>query len=282
MQKIAILGASGFVGRNLTQHLTEELVVPFDYLKAETALSKNVWRQQKLETFDVIINLSGHNPIIKESEVIRRRLLQVPLEFIQTFSNDSTLVINTSTYVQNMYGKYGSTVNLYGQSKFELSSELTFRAEKNRFRLIDIHLFTLFGIFDRKFRFIPQLFSCILNQRELNATLGEQLIGLTPVEILCKEIREFVVDQKLHQNSLTFSFWPSKFFRLKDIVETFLRENQLSININWGAIPYSGHEMLFEWPALFPHSERIASFDSVQVHLTKLWNKYTRNHSIFI
>jgi hypothetical protein len=77
-------------------------------------------RIQNLPEFDVIINVAmkrSSRTLYISDEVLSDLNFSIPLEIIRRTSSESTLVINTSTYIQNFEGAKGKTVETYGACK---------------------------------------------------------------------------------------------------------------------------------------------------------------------
>ena len=150
--KILVLGGSGFLGKKLIDNLSQQPIELFAAVRNIPATSNqnctyvlvgDLSKDSSLEplVFDVIINVamkrsSRHLPV--SDEVMRELNYEIPLHVIRSYSNQSTLVINTSTYIQNYKGVKGQTVETYGSTKELLSTALKSDAGTGLYRVLDL------------------------------------------------------------------------------------------------------------------------------------------------
>ena len=203
--------------------------------------------------FDVIINVamkrsSRHLPV--SDEVIRELNYEIPLRIIRSYSNQSTLVINTSTYIQNYMGVKGQTVEIYGATKELLSFALKSDADTGLYRVLDLYLFTLYGPGDRESHLVPLLLSGVRTGSLVSLSEGNQLINLLYVDdaVACIVASTCTSDKGYH----AYHLWEQNYFSVRDLVLTIERTFSSKLNVKWGAVPYGGHEMFEPWPTPFP------------------------------
>jgi hypothetical protein len=113
--KIAILGALGFLGKELSLSLTNQghqvtgfvlnqpSVQPEGFI-CRPISSLKVWGTSPEDDFDVVINLAARrstksNPLSEAK--VREFTFNIPKDFILKASGAGTLILNTSTYIQN-------------------------------------------------------------------------------------------------------------------------------------------------------------------------------------
>ena len=133
--KIAILGARGFVGGKLGRLLVSYGHEVTGYvLNPELGASigfecKSIYELLGSQIgaapgYDVTINLAARRATraqpFTESQV-NDFTYEIPKEFVLRTAGRETLVINSSTYIQNFGGATGHTVDSYGASKERLS-----------------------------------------------------------------------------------------------------------------------------------------------------------------
>ena len=190
--KILVLGGSGFLGKKLIDNLSQQPIELFAAVRNIPAISNqnctyvlvgDLIKDSSLGplVFDVIINVamkrsSRHLPV--SDEVIRELNYEIPLSVIRRYSNQSTLVINTSTYIQNYKGVKGQTVETYGATKELLSTALKSDAGTGLYTVLDLYLFTLYGPGDRGTHLVPLLLSAIRNRTVVSLSEGNQLMNL--------------------------------------------------------------------------------------------------------
>lgn len=257
--KILVLGGSGFLGKKLIDNLSQQPIELFAAVRNIPAISNQnctyvlVGDLSKDSSvgplvFDVIINVamkrsSRHLPV--SDEVIRELNYEIPLSVIRRYSNQSTLVINTSTYIQNYKGVKGQTVETYGATKELLSIALKSDADTGLYRVLDLYLFTLYGPGDRDTHLVPLLLSAIRNRTVVSLSEGNQLMNL----LYAQDAVDSIVGAITHGNKgySAYHLWEPVYFTVRDLVLTIEQVLETNLKVNWGAVPYGGHEMFEPW-----------------------------------
>ena len=284
--RILVIGGSGFLGHRLIGRLSEgenDLVAAVratpnsriprcSYITVDELTSRGL---SDLPPFDVIINAamkrsSKMNPVLDST--LRRLNFEIPFEIIRAYSKEDTLVINTSTYIQNFGGVKGHTVEGYAASKELLSNALEIAALNGDFRTIDLYLFTLFGPGDRNTHLVPLLLSAIKNQTSVSLSGGNQLINLLYIDDAVDNI--VAAFESEYKGYSAYHLWEPNYFSIRDLVSFIEDYFKKSLNVFWGDLPYNGHEMFEPWAIplqkfpLFSQNtslseglERIRSFD---------------------
>ena len=262
--KILVLGGSGFLGKKLIDNLSQQPIELFAAVRNIPAISNQnctyvlVGDLSKDSSvgplvFDVIINVamkrsSTHLPV--SDEVILELNYEIPLRIIRSYSNQSTLVINTSTYIQNYKGVKGQTVETYGATKELLSNALKSDADTGLYRVLDLYLFTLYGPGDRDTHLVPLLLSAIRNRTVVSLSEGNQLMNL----LYAQDAVDSIVGAITHGNKgySAYHLWEPVYFTVRDLVLTIEQVLETNLKVNWGAVPYGGHEMFEPWAIPFP------------------------------
>jgi len=262
--KILVLGGSGFLGKKLIDNLSQQPIELFAAVRnipsignqnCTYVLVDDLGKDSPLGplVFDVIINVamkrsSRHLPV--SDEVIRELNYEIPLRIIRSYSNQSTLVINTSTYIQNYKGVKGQTVETYGATKELLSTVLKSDAHTGHYRVIDLYLFTLYGPGDRDTHLVPLLLSAIKNRTVVSLSEGNQLMNL----LYAQDAVDSIVGAITHCNKgySAYHLWEPVYFTVRDLVLTIEQVFGTILKVDWGAVPYGGHEMFEPWATPFP------------------------------
>jgi nucleoside-diphosphate-sugar epimerase len=202
--------------------------------------------------FDVIINVAMKrstkiNPI--SDYELNESNFHTPLEVIRRKSSKNTLVINTSTYIQNYEGKVGNTVEKYGASKELLSKSLRSDSELGQYKVIDLFLFTLYGPGDRESHLVPLLLSSIHQSARLELSEGNQLIHLMYIDDVVDNIVN-ALSISVHGYS-PYCLWNNDYLTVKQLVSTIEDVFKVNIEVKWGAKDYAGHEMFTPWERPF-------------------------------
>ena len=156
--KVLVIGGNGFLGRKLlaclggmeveiysaVRSFPDNRVENCRYILVDEIIGLRI---QNLPEFDVIINVAmkrSSRTLYISDEVLSDLNFSIPLEIIRRTSSESTLVINTSTYIQNFEGVKGKTVETYGASKQLLTEALEADALRGLYQATDLYLFTLY------------------------------------------------------------------------------------------------------------------------------------------
>ena len=262
--KILVLGGSGFLGKKLIDNLSQQPIELFAAVRNIPSTSNqnctyilvnDLSKDSSLGpvVFDVIINVamkrpSRHLPV--SDEVMRELNYEIPLSVIRRYSNQSTLVINTSTYIQNYKGVKGQTVETYGATKELLSVALKSDADTGLYRVLDLYLFTLYGPGDRDTHLAPLLLSSIRKGNLVQLSEGNQLMNL----LYAQDAVDSIVGAITNSNKgySAYHLWEPVYFTVRDLVLTIEQALDTNLKVEWGAVPYSGHEMFEPWATPFP------------------------------
>jgi nucleoside-diphosphate-sugar epimerase len=170
---------------------------------------------------------------------------EIPINIIRRYSNQKTLVINTSTYIQNYKGIKGQTVETYGATKELLSSALKSDADEGLYRVLDLYLFTLYGPGDRETHLVPLLLSAIKNKTVVSLSEGKQLLNLLYAQDAVDSIVGAITSSKKGYSA--YHLWEPVYFTVRDLVLAIDQALETKLQVEWGAVPYSGHEMFEPW-----------------------------------
>jgi len=257
--KILVLGGSGFLGKKLIDNLSQQPIELFAAVRNIPSTSNqnctyvlvdDLGKDSSLGplVFDVIINVamkrsSRHLPV--SDEVIRELNYEIPLRIIRSYSNQSTLVINTSTYIQNYKGVKGQTIETYGATKELLSTALKSDADTGLYRVLDLYLFTLYGPGDRDTHLIPLLLSAIRKRTVVSLSEGNQLMNL----LYAQDAVDSIVGAIINSNKgySAYHLWEPVYFTVRELVQTIEQALDTTLKVEWGAVPYGGHEMFEPW-----------------------------------
>ena len=258
--KIAILGAQGFVGGNLGRLLVSQGHDVTGYvLNPELSASigfecKSVYELLKTRIgsepgYDVTINLAARRATRAQpfTEIqVNDFTYEIPKEFILRTADPETLVLNSSTYIQNFGGATGHTVDSYGASKEKLSRFLEGQSSSHRFRTLDLFFFTLYGAGDRPNHLVPLLLDAAYTGKQISLSPGNQLMNLLYVEDAIENILKSInlVGFPDYQKNYV---WSSEYFSVRELVERIQISIGREIDCAWGKREYVGHEMMQPW-----------------------------------
>lgn len=282
--RIAILGALGFLGRNLAQSLATQGHYVTGFVLHPPAIhpagfaclpvsSLNEGKTFGRDNFDVVINLAARrstksNPL-SESKV-REFTFDIPRDFILRTSRPGTLVLNASTYIQNFEGVDGRTVDSYGATKQELSLFLQEESKVHGFKTLDLYLFTIYGHGDRPNHLVPSLISAAKKGEGISLSLGNQLMNLIYIDDVIRNFSNALstTDQFSYRRHF---MWQEEYLDVRTLVSSIESIAKVNIDCLWGERPYAGHEMFEPWPIPMTQIPGFEARVSLEQGLSELW-----------
>lgn len=280
--KVLVVGGHGFLGKALIESLvrmnveTSSIVRSISSVQVERChyiLVDEILNMQNrnLPKFNVIINVAmkrSSRALPISDEIIHQLNLMIPLEIIRRTALDSTLLINTSTYIQNFQGVKGKSVESYGASKQLLTEAIEQDALKGFYNVIDLFLFTLYGPNDRPTHLIPLILSALKSNSVLALTGGDQLLNLLYLEDAVDSIINAV--NNFHSGYNPYHLWQPQYLTLKELVVAMEELAGKKLQAKWGSISYSGHEMFEPWPIPFQQFPGMVSGNTLLDGLRKI------------
>ncbi len=261
--KVLVIGGHGFLGRRLIESLVRMNIETSSIVRSISS-SQNErchyilvdeiinMRTHDLPKFNVIINVTmkrSSHALPISNEIVQQLNFVIPLEIIRRTALDSTLLVNTSTYIQNFQGAKGRTVESYGASKQLLTEAIEQDALKGFYNVIDLFLFTLYGPNDRPTHLIPLILSSLKSESALALTGGDQLLNLLYLEDAVDSIIKAVGG--FHPGYNPYHLWHPDYLTVKELVVAMEELSGKKLQAKWGSISYSGHEMFEPWPIPF-------------------------------
>jgi nucleoside-diphosphate-sugar epimerase len=283
--KIAILGALGFLGRNLANSLAMQghevmgyvLHAPAVPPKGFSCASISSLPERNSSTsarYDVVINLAArrstkNNPLTDSK--VREFTLDIPKEFILRASDRGTLILNASTYIQNFEGQEGKTVDSYGAAKQQLSQFLAQESESHGFRTLDLYLFTIYGRGDRETHLVPSLISAAKKGQGISLSPGNQLMNLIHIDDVVRNFTRLLTtpDELSYRRHF---MWSEEYISVRHLVETIERVAGAKIDCLWGERPYAGHEMFEPWHIPMTQAPGFEARVNLEEGLRELWS----------
>jgi nucleoside-diphosphate-sugar epimerase len=288
--KIAILGARGFVGRNLGRLLTSHghevtgYVINPELGDKIGFECKSVYKLLDLRigaepAYDITINLAARRATrvqpFSESQV-NNFTYEIPKEFILRTAGPETLVLNSSTYIQNFGGVAGRTVDSYGASKEKLSRFLEQESLRHKFKTLDLFFFTLYGEGDRPNHLVPLLLEAAFNEKRISLSPGNQLMNLLYIEDALGNILKCINQNKFDDYQKNY-VWAVEYFSVRELVDRIQSFIGREIDCAWGERAYVGHEMMEPWVIPMDQLPGFKAPTLLEHGIKKIWKSISKD-----
>jgi nucleoside-diphosphate-sugar epimerase len=282
--RIAILGARGFLGRNLGKFLLAKNHNVVGYVLHDNPENKSDFEcrsivdllenEAPLESpFDVVINLAARRSTrvqpFTENQV-NWFTFEIPKKFVLKTSGPQTLVLNSSTYIQNYGGQTGYSVDSYGAAKEKLSRFLETHSNLDEFKTKDLFFFTLYGDGDRASHLLPSLLNAAMTRNQILLSPGNQLMNLLYIDDAVQNIYSAMIHQinECYQKNYV---WRDEYFSVRELVEKIQLVTGREINCSWGGRDYVGHEMMEPWDIPMGQLPDFADPTSLEEGISRIW-----------
>lgn len=268
--KIAVTGASGFIGRHvlaeLSRHPVEVVAITRDS-KHLIELGKacrvieldiadpGVDSFERLGRPDVLIHLAWDG--LPNYRSLHHFETELPRQFcfLKTLIEGglSSLLVAGTCFEYGMQSgplspdMLPSPSNPYGYAKDALRQQLEFLKSVKSFDLTWARLFYLYGEGQSDASLYPKLKEAVLRRDKVfNMSGGEQLRDYLPVE----EVARRIVNLSMAGHGKgTVNICSGKPVSVRGLVEQWLRENNWKIDLNLGYYPYPDYEPMAFWGA---------------------------------
>ena len=268
MIKVAVTGASGFIGQHVLNYLNNLSVdvVAITRLKHANLpkLVNGLWVEFDLQNPpenmfslmgnpDVLIHLAWQGlPNYKSLHHFESEL-PVQYDFLSTLIKEglqSIVVVGTCFE----YGMQSNSLseklntnpsNPYGFAKDCLRKQLEFLKTQYNFKLTWTRLFYLYGDGQSDSSIYPQLKRAIQNSElKFDMSEGKQLRDYLPVE----KVAKYLIDLALLKKDIgVVNVCSGVPISVRDLVENWLDENNWGIELNLGFYPYPNYEPMNFW-----------------------------------
>lgn len=266
--RIAVTGASGFIGRyvlkELTSHKSEIIAVTRDAKRLESwgtaihivELDINSPRENCFDRIgrpSVLIHLAWDGLPNYHSLHHFETELPKQFRFLKSLINEglpSLLVTGTCFEYGMQSGPLSKDTltkpnNPYGYAKDSLRKQLEFLKSTTPFNLTWARLFYMYGQNQSNASIFPKLKEAVLRgDKAFNMSGGEQLRDYLPVTEVARQIVQLAVKQ---QNIGVINICSGKPISVRNLVERWLHENNWDIELNLGYYPYPDYEPMAFW-----------------------------------
>ena len=272
---IVVLGDKGFLGRSLVHNFLANNFSVLGIRRNQMCFYDNQVSYVKefdLEKFhEIVVRFSEDYIFLNCVRDDRLEFSQDILVRMLQLSQSASLVINFSTYIQHYESAFTSTMELYRDNQLRKSTFLSKNLDNKK--LVDISLFTLYGVGDSSTSFLHAITEDLIQNKEIQLTGLNQLISYTLVDDVCMLINSLVGRTMLKHGN--YSFWQAPPERLEEYFFRLMKLTLSTSKFSIGVRDYKGHE-IFEYRAeIFPPQiSPEFSWTSFEVGVKFLISKY--------
>lgn len=258
IMRIAISGASGYIGYHLIDKLAQKNSILAITRKKTEKLSALCSKYAdnisvcELLSDDMFLDVAKFNPdyIISTTCCYETdsRFLEKTVDSNYTFPSlllkcaiQNPKIGGGLVSFINIGTSLPATLNLYTLTKKQFSELGSFFAKIGKIQFIDILLESFYGSDEPENRFIPSTIRKLLKNEDINVTKGIQCRDYIAVEdvidILC-----FLINSKIQEQVLSISAGSGEAPSIREIIEYLKKETNSNSTINYGAIPSRPNE----------------------------------------
>jgi nucleoside-diphosphate-sugar epimerase len=266
--RIALTGASGFVGRHVLRELLKKdvsiVIVTREYARLEEfadiaqiveldLINADMHTFDCLGRPDVLLHLAwdglpNYCSLHHFSDELPKQFNFLNHMITQGLKN---LVVTGTCFEYGMqFGSLAEDIktqpnNPYGFAKDALRQQLQYLKQQVSFNFTWARLFYMYGEGQPETSLLPQLKKAIaLGLPQFNMSGGEQLRDFLPIE----EVTRYLVNLTMKQQDIgLINVCSGKPQSVRGLVEKWLVENNWDIKLNFGHYPYPDYEPMAFW-----------------------------------
>lgn len=268
LDKLYIIGGSGFVGKNMVRLLHEKYAISvFDKYIDEAYFASypgvvchkmeldKERISQELPTPEYIINLASIVTAERDMSLFDAMIqsnLKVLLNLYERFKDDKVLKLFVQFGSSEEYGEIESpffeSAREEPNSPYALVKQLTTNTammlhRNYAFPIMVVRPGNLFGPLQNKSKFIPYVIEQLRNNQPLNVTPCEQKRDFIYVDDFVDGIHQLMRVTELAQGEIV-NVSSGTSIALKDIIEHCRKILNSASIVNYGAIPYRANEVM--------------------------------------
>ena len=269
MIKVALTGATGFIGRHVLAELNSHngvkiIAVTRDLREGLPEISNGLWVQmdvseppanvfEALDCPDLLIHLAWHG--LPNYCSVHHYEAELPIQYAflkQLIEQGLNSVVVSGTCFE--YGMQSGSLseeiearpaNPYGFAKDTLRKQLQYLQVLHPFNLCWARLFYMYGDGQSDSSLISQLKKAVeRGDKVFNMSGGEQLRDYLPVNEVAKKMVSLTLKQ---QNIGIINISSGKPLSVRNLIEKWIRDEQLDIELNLGFYPYPDYEPMAFW-----------------------------------
>lgn len=238
--KILLVGASGFIGKNVYEQLNQKYNFVFLVRSKKPEFANNqqfIYNdldELKNEKIEMIINCAVSYSEEKVSSLIESNIL-LPIKLIDMFENSIKLFITFDSF----YTKFDNNPMLnYSNSK---NSIREWYKKFSHLKIINLKLEHVYGRFDSKKKFIPWLIDNMIKNKTIKLSECKQKRDFIHVDEIIKLINEVIIKRdKFNIGYTEMEVGTGKSIEIKKFVLSLLEITKSTSKIFFGQKQFKG------------------------------------------
>lgn len=259
-----VTGGTGFIGRHLVAELTRQgwqsvvlvrsagraSVLPRDPAVVPVGVTDLVMTFTEHRP-DVVFHLASHFVArhTGPAEVSKMVAANVGFgsEVAEAAAETGTPIVSASTVWQHYQGSDYDPVSLYAATKQALDVILRYYSEVAGLGWTSLVLGDTYGPGDDRGKLLSHLLRAAATGGRFQAASGEQLWEAVHVRDVVRAFVEAGHEVMAGSGSRRYQLRPTSSTNLRDVVAAVEQATGRSLNVQWGAWPDRGREMLWPW-----------------------------------
>jgi len=246
--RVAVSGATGFVGRALVPLLADQGCVVEPLGRDVAALAPDgVVAHVGAFAPDVVVHLATHflaSHVPADIPGLIRANVEWGTVLAEAASAAGARFVTIESAWQHVDGADYAPVSLYAATKQALADICRYYASVRDLDVRTVTLFDTYGPGDVRPKLVPTLLRAARDGRSLDMSDGEQLIDLTFVDDVARGIADIALSSEAPTDSVLRSWYPVTVRELHARAEAVVG---LPIDAHWGVRPSRPREMRTDW-----------------------------------
>lgn len=270
-KRILITGANGFTGSYLSRALLQNPEYDISIVKrknSDISGIKNILNKIKVydinssfnliysiikkEKPDLVIHLAATYPRTetkKDIDLMLSSNIVFGTKLLNAMAlNNIPKLLNTGSSLEFFNGPpIYNPATFYSTSKRAFQDIIEYYIRTYNLKVVTLLPYNTYGPYDKRNNFFSLLKNCLLKQKKIELTPGEQKIDLLFIEDLISaylQAIKYLLQKKSDDHEKIF-IGSGKAVRLKEVVNMYKKISGKNIPVVFGAIPYRRREIMF-------------------------------------